>query len=53
MNKNWSWLDTLTERLDEDFIQAATEEVSQQERPALDKLFNGAPEFVSAIENLT
>jgi antitoxin VapB len=36
---DWSWLDAIAGHLDADFIQAAEEQPSQQERPALDKLF--------------
>ena len=36
---DWSWLDAIAGHLDQDLIQATEEEPSQQERPALDKLF--------------
>jgi antitoxin VapB len=36
---DWSWLDALVGKLDEDFVQAADEQPKQQERPALDQLF--------------
>ena len=36
---DWSWLDALAGQLDEDFVRAANEQPSPQERPALDKLF--------------
>jgi antitoxin VapB len=36
---DWNWLDTIAGHLDQDLIQATEEEPSQQERPALDKLF--------------
>jgi antitoxin VapB len=36
---DWSWLDTIAGRIDEDFAQAVEEEPQQQERPALDELF--------------
>jgi antitoxin VapB len=36
---NWSWLDSLAGKLDEDFVQAADEQPKPQERPALDMLF--------------
>jgi antitoxin VapB len=37
--EDWSWLDALAGRLDEDFIRAVNEEPEAQERRALDKLF--------------
>jgi antitoxin VapB len=37
--ENWHWLDALVGQLDPDFIEAATEEAAEQERPALDKFF--------------
>jgi antitoxin VapB len=37
--EDWTWLDSLVNKLDEDFIQAANEQPEQQERPALDRLF--------------
>lgn len=37
--EDWAWLDSLVNKLDEDFIQAANEQPEQQERPALDRLF--------------
>ena len=36
---DWSWLDAIAGKLDEDFVQAANEQPEPQERPALDKLF--------------
>jgi antitoxin VapB len=36
---DWSWLDAIVGKLDEDFASAAAEQPPQQERPALDKLF--------------
>ena len=36
---DWAWLDALSEKLDRDFIEAANEQPSQQQRPALDRLF--------------
>ena len=35
---DWDWLDELTGPLDDDFIQAATEQPARQSRPALDEL---------------
>lgn len=35
----WSWLDAIAGKLDDDFVQAVNERPRQQERPALDKLF--------------
>lgn len=37
--EDWSWLDSLVGRLDDDFVQAVNERPGSQERPALDKLF--------------
>jgi antitoxin VapB len=37
--RDWSWLDVITGKLDEDFVQASKEQPEQQERPALDELF--------------
>lgn len=36
---DWSWLDAVAGRLDDDMAQAAGEQPPQQERPALDDLF--------------
>jgi antitoxin VapB len=36
---DWAWLDAIAGKLDDDFVEAVQEEVAQQERPALDKLF--------------
>jgi antitoxin VapB len=35
----WAWLDAIAGELDRDFVEAALEDVPQQERPALKKLF--------------
>ena len=37
--EEWSWLDGLVGKLDDDFVEAANEQPKQQERPALDKAF--------------
>ena len=37
--EDWAWLDLIAGKLDEDFVQAATEQPDQQSRPALDELF--------------
>jgi len=39
LTEGWEWLDALVGRLDQDAIEAANEEPEQQERPALDRLF--------------
>jgi antitoxin VapB len=39
LNNDWAWLDALVGPLDDDFVQAVNEKPGQQERPALDKLF--------------
>ena len=36
---DWAWLDALVDTLDADFVEAATEQPGQQDRPALDDLF--------------
>ncbi len=36
---DWSWLDAIAGKLDDDFVQAVNEQPGQQERPELDKLF--------------
>lgn len=37
--KDWSWLDAIAAKLDEDFVAATEEQPEQQERPALDQIF--------------
>jgi antitoxin VapB len=37
--EDWTWLDSIAGKLDEDFVQAVDEQLGQQERPALGKLF--------------
>jgi antitoxin VapB len=37
--EDWSWLDAVAGRLDEDFASAAAEQPDVQQRPALDSLF--------------
>ncbi len=37
--EDWSWLDAIADKLDDDFVQAVNEQPQQQERPALDELF--------------
>jgi antitoxin VapB len=34
--EDWAWLDKVTGPVDEDFVQAATEQPAEQERPELD-----------------
>ena len=36
---DWAWLDAIAGKPDDDFVEAAREEVAEQERPALKKLF--------------
>ena len=36
---DWSWLDAIASKLDDDFVQAVNEQPQGQERPALDELF--------------
>jgi len=37
--EDWSWLDAIAGKLDDDFMQAVGERPEQQERPALDDFF--------------
>lgn len=37
--KDWTWLDELTGKLDDDFVDAVNEPSAEQARPALDRLF--------------
>jgi antitoxin VapB len=39
VTEDWTWLDSIVGKLDEDFVEAADEQPEQQKRPALDKLF--------------
>ncbi len=39
IGEDWSWLDALVGKLDDDFVGAVGEQPLQQERPALDELF--------------
>lgn len=39
LGNDWSWLDELSGRLDEDFVETVDEGSEPQERPALDELF--------------
>jgi antitoxin VapB len=39
VSDDWSWLDAVAGKLDDDFVQAANEQPEQQERPALDASF--------------
>ena len=36
---DWSWLDTIVGKLDDDLVEVVDEQLKQQERPALDELF--------------
>jgi antitoxin VapB len=36
---DWAWLDAVVGELDKDFVEGALEDVPEQERPALKKLF--------------
>lgn len=36
---DWSWLDGIVGKLDDDFVQAVNEQPQPQDRPALDQLF--------------
>jgi antitoxin VapB len=37
--EEWAWLDALVRPLDQDFVDAATESVGEQKRPAIDDFF--------------
>ncbi|MGX5803837.1 antitoxin [Bradyrhizobium sp. Arg314] len=37
--QDWAWLDQVTGALDDDFVEAALERPTGQERPALDDIF--------------
>jgi antitoxin VapB len=37
---DWKWLDAVTRNLDRDFVEAAQEESPEQERPAIEQLFD-------------
>ena len=37
--EDWSWLDAIVGKLDEDFARAVDEQPEPQQRPALDELF--------------
>jgi antitoxin VapB len=39
VDDDWAWLDAIVGKLEDDFVQAVNEKPGQQERPALDKLF--------------
>jgi antitoxin VapB len=36
---DWQWLDALTAKLDDDFVEAVNEQPAPQERAGLDELF--------------
>lgn len=37
--RDWKWLEAISGDFDEDFVAAANEQLEQQQRPSLDKLF--------------
>jgi antitoxin VapB len=39
MAEDWSWLDAIAGKLDDDLVKAVDEQPEEQERPALDELF--------------
>jgi antitoxin VapB len=39
MTEDWSWLDAIASKLDNDFVEAAKDQPEQQERPAVDEFF--------------
>ena len=36
---DWQWLDAIAEKLDDDFVEAVSEQPAQQDRHALEKFF--------------
>jgi hypothetical protein len=38
-SSSWAWLDALSAPLDPDMVEAALEQLAEQDRPDLDKLF--------------
>ncbi len=36
---DWSWLDAIAGKLDDDFVRAVDEQPGQQERPVVDEFF--------------
>lgn len=36
---DWSWLDAIAGKLDDDFVEAVKEQPAQQKRPELDEFF--------------
>jgi len=49
--EDWAWLDAITGKLDEDFVQAVDEVAEEQERPALENLFRWrtTPEILQGV----
>jgi antitoxin VapB len=39
ITEDWAWLDSIVAEVDEEFAQAVDEQPEQQERPALERLF--------------
>jgi antitoxin VapB len=39
MADDWSWLDAIAGKLDDDFVEAVKEQPAQQNRPELDEFF--------------
>jgi antitoxin VapB len=39
LREDWTWLDPLVSKLDDDFVEAVDEQPGQQERPAVDEFF--------------
>ena len=39
LEEDWTWLDPLVRKLDDDFVEAVDEQPGQQERPAIDEFF--------------
>ena len=37
--EDWGWLDAVVGKLDDDFVEAVSEQPGQQERPAVDEFF--------------
>jgi antitoxin VapB len=39
LTDDWQWLDAIAEKLDDDFVEAVSEQPPQQDRPILEKFF--------------
>jgi antitoxin VapB len=39
LTDDWQWLDAIAEKLDDDFVEAVSEQPARQDRSALEKFF--------------